>query len=226
MLQIFSDEPYILKSDTKRRALAYQVAHTHRKLKLYDQLDPTTEDGKRFREYLGPDADQLFGQVPLQVYPKMLALIKSLTAMLAKPDFFPIEQEWQAMKKKDPAWYSLFGGPQNARELASHVGWALMYDFCYRHWSEEVHAGSAMEAAGLGDGEFVMRPIRHPGLLQNSLVHAMNFTLQLSLSLVESYAPEKKAGLKRNYVDKIHKRKTELLDKTLITAPWQNSSGV
>jgi hypothetical protein len=42
---------YILKADTKRRALAYQVAHTHKRLKFYEQVDPTTVEGKRVREY-------------------------------------------------------------------------------------------------------------------------------------------------------------------------------
>ena len=108
---------YILKADTKRRALAYQVAHTHRKLKLYDQLDPTTDEGKRLRAYLGADADEIFNKVPIEFWPKLLKQIQSLTGMLANADYAPIEQEWQATKKKEPNWYSLFGGPQNAREL-------------------------------------------------------------------------------------------------------------
>ena len=214
---------YILKADTKRRALAYQVAHTHRKLKLYDQLDPTTDEGKRLRAYLGADADEIFNKVPIEFWPKLLKQIQSLTGMLANADYAPIEQEWQATKKKEPNWYSLCGGPQNARELASQVGWALMYDFNYRHWSDEVHAGSAMAAVGKKDGEQVMRPIRHPEQLQTSLVHAMNFTLQLSLSLVQTYAPEKLAHIKQNYVDRIHQRRMELLGKKVITASWQDT---
>jgi hypothetical protein len=51
---------YILKVDTIRRALAYQVAHTHKRIKLYEQVDPTTGAGQRLREYLGAEADVLF----------------------------------------------------------------------------------------------------------------------------------------------------------------------
>lgn len=214
---------YILQADTKRRALAYQVAHIHRMLKLYEEVDPTTDEGKKLRAYLGAEADELFRNVPIEFYPKMLTQVRTLNGLLTSGDYAPIEQEWQT-KKKEPAWYSLFGGPQNARELASKVGWALMYSFAFRNWSDEVHAGAAMAAAGLKDGVQVMRPIRHPEQLQSSLIHAMNFTLQLALSLVQTYAPDKLAEIKKNYVDTIHQRRMELLGKKLITAAWQDSS--
>src|SRR5262249_4791024 len=86
---------YILKEDTKRRALAYQVAHTHKRLKVYEQLDPSTEEGQRLREFIGEDAAKLFGNVTVDCHVKMYHKSQKLSGMLAKPDFAPIEQEWQ-----------------------------------------------------------------------------------------------------------------------------------
>ena len=91
--------------------------------------------------------------------------------MLAEPDFQPIEQEWQSLKAKrkhDPEWFSLFGGPQSVRDLAIRVKWAGTYEFLYRTWSNEVHAGRAMESIGRRNGIIVMRPIRHPEELQQA----------------------------------------------------------
>jgi hypothetical protein len=217
---------YILEADTERRALAYQVAHAHRKMKFWDRLDPTTVAGKELRNYLGADADAIFNQMPLESHLLILDRRKQLTGLLANADFGPIEQEWQTCKKtykKEPEWYALFGGPKNARELAQRVGWACMYDFCYQHWSNEVHAGSAMDAAGVSEGKGVFRPFRHPDELQASLVHASNFTTDLSMLLLRAYAPEKVPELQRTYIEKIQKRKGNLLNKKLITAPWKDA---
>jgi len=95
---------YILEKDTKQRALAYQVAHAHKKIKLYDRLDPTTQAGKELRRLLdGDPMEGFFSDLPFLNYPKMIA---NLQSMLARPDFQPIEAEWQRAKelnkKRDP----------------------------------------------------------------------------------------------------------------------------
>ena len=78
---------YILEKDTKQRALAYQVAHAHKKIKLYDRLDPTTQVGKELRKLLDGDMmEGFFNALPFLNYPKMIA---NLQSMLAKPDFQP-----------------------------------------------------------------------------------------------------------------------------------------
>jgi hypothetical protein len=152
---------YILQHDTKRRALAYQVAHAHKKIKLYQRADPTTPAGQDFRKSLHGDlCEDVFNRLPIVNYPK---LIDNLKKMLETPTFQPVEAEWQKLKKErkgEPEWFSLFGGPQNVRELAIRVKWLGMYEFLYRQWSNETHAGRAMEAVGSKDGVPVMRPIR------------------------------------------------------------------
>jgi hypothetical protein len=216
---------YILGKDTKQRALAYQVAHAHKKIKLYDRLDPTTPTGKELRRLLdGDPMEDFFNALPFLNYPKMIA---NLQAMLVAPDFQPIEAEWHRVKalnnKRDPEWYSLFGGPRNVRELAVRLRMTGMYEFLYRFWSESVHAGMAMEAIGWKGGATVVRPVRHPEQLQSAVQHAAGFALDLAKRLLEFYAPAMWPQLQGHYMQNISKRSGELASGPLIKAPWKDT---
>lgn len=218
---------YILEKDTKQRALAYQLAHAHKKIKLYDRLDPTTSAGKELRNLLdGDPMEAVFNALPFINYPKLIA---NLQSMFAQPDFQPLEAEWQRLKaadtrKNDPAWFSLFGGPRSVRALAVHLHMAGMYEFMYRMWSENVHAGMAMEALGKKSGKVVRRPIRHPEQLQSAVQHASTFALLLAKRLVEVYAPTKWPELQAHYIEKISKHAAELNSGPLIHAPWKDTA--
>lgn len=222
MLGIF----YILEADSERRGLAYQLAHAHKKIKVYQRLDPTTDQGKQLRREIAADPCADILDKPLAFdYPKMIA---GLQGMFLQPQFQPIEAEWLRMKvahpkKKDPEWYALFGGPTSVQALATKVGLPAMYEFLYRYWSNEVHAGSAMEAIGLMDGETVIRPIRHPEELQQAVNFAGHFGLALARKLVEVYEPEKMADLRSRYIDKIRQRAAELRQGKIINAPWRDA---
>ena len=216
---------YILETDTERRALAYQLAHAHKKIKLYDRLDPTTNAGKELRRVVAPDrCGDLFNRLPIIDYPKLIA---GLQRMFTRTEFQPIEAEWQRIKaargNKDPEWYALFGGPQNVRDLAIKVGLPAMYEFLYRYWSNEVHAGSAMEAIGKKDGDTVIRPIRHPEELQSAVNFAAQFSLLLAMKLVGFYAPTKLPEMRSRYIDNIRQRSLELASKKVVIAPWKDS---
>jgi hypothetical protein len=201
------------------------VAHAHKKIRLYERADSNTKAGKDLRAVLKDDAcADLFDDLPRLDYPKLIA---NLQSMLAEPDFQPIEQEWQAIKarskgKQDPEWFSLFGGPHKVRDLAIRVKWAGMYEFLYRMWSNEVHAGRAMEYIGRRNGVTVMRPIRHPEELQQVLVHAVNIALMVARTVLAAYTPEKLDWFKMNYIQKFQKRATELRTKKIINAPWHD----
>jgi Family of unknown function (DUF5677) len=222
MLGIF----YILEADSERRGLAYQLVHAHKKIKVYQRLDPTTDAGKQLRRDIAADpcADILNG-LPGFDYPKMIAGLK---AMFRQPMFQPLEAEWQRLKaarnNKDPEWYALFGGPTSVRDLAIRVGAPALYEFLYRAWSNEVHAGSAMEAIGLKDGETVIRPIRHPEELQPSVNFARHFSIALAKKIVEAYEPAKMADLRTLYIDSIRQQSLELASNNVVSAPWKDSA--
>lgn len=172
---------YILEAGSECRGLAYQLTHAHKKIKVYQRLDPATDQGRQLRRDIAPDpCAEILDGLPVFDYPKLIA---GLEGMFRQTEFQPIEAEWQRLKaanrNKDPEWYSLFGGPTNVRDLAIRVGVPAMYEFLYRAWSNEVHAGAAMEAIGQKDGDTVIRPIRQPDELQPAVNFAGHFSLAL-----------------------------------------------
>jgi hypothetical protein len=216
---------YILEADSERRGLAYQLAYAHKRIKVYQRLDPTADQGKQLRREIAADpcADILNG-LPALDYPKRIA---GQQGMFRQPVFQPIEAEWQRMKaahpkKKDPDWYALFGGPTSVQALATKVGVPAKYEFLYSYWSNEVHAGSALEAIGQKDGDPVIRPIRQPDELQPAVNFAGHFSLALAKQIVEAYEPAKMDDLRTLYIDKIQKRAAELRKVKVIKAPWRD----
>src|SRR5262249_17263897 len=154
-----------LQTDSRRRALAYQVAHAHRKIKLYRRCDADDSVGKQLRAELKDDPlAEVFERIRLD----LAAMIDNLQSMFKKPEFAPIEQEWQdtrkKMRNKDPEWFALFGGPRDVRSLAIALELGAAYEGLYRSWSDVIHAGSGLNHIGPADqvGAITIRPIRHP----------------------------------------------------------------
>src|SRR5207244_2230497 len=112
-------------------------------------LDPTTNAGVQLRRDIASDSfADILNKLPPIDFKKLIA---DLQSMFVKPQFQPIEAEWQRLKaanRKDPEWYSLFGGPNSVRNLATKLGVPAMYEFLYRPWSGEIHAGEAMAKVG------------------------------------------------------------------------------
>lgn len=212
---------YILEADSKRRALSYQVAHAHRKIKMYRKCDPNDPLGKQFRAELKDDpmAD-VFDRVP----GNLRAMISNLEGMFTKPEFLPIEQEWQATRKnKDPEWFALFGGPRNVRSLAFHLKLGAAYEGLYRSWSDVIHAGSGLNHVGPSDqpGTIVIRPIRHPDGLESACSLAAQICLNTARSLVQKYAPEQWQRFCQTYSQEISPTYMQVCKGNLINAPWR-----
>lgn len=219
---------YILKQDTARRALAYHVVHYHRRLALYRKMDPTTQEGQDFRSYFKDDP--LAGSIIADLsHIDVNSMAAHVEAILKKPELQPIEDEWKKAKKKkgNPEWYSLFNGPSNMRELAKDVGLLFpgMYEFLYRYWSNEVHAGSVMNATGKKMGQQVIRPIRHPEELQQAVNLASSLGILLCTKLLEAFAPAKLEAFRAEYQRTLQPRSRALREKTIINAPWRDESG-
>jgi hypothetical protein len=152
---------------------------------------------------------------------------KKVTVQLNSPEFQPVEAEWQRIKtgnprKRDPDWYSFFGGPKNVRELAIHLQMAGFYELIYRMWSESVHAGMVMEALGVKNGKTAMRPVRHPELLQSTTQHATSLALMLAERLVKVYDPARWPELQAHYTTNIRDRGEEFGKGPLIDFPWKD----
>jgi hypothetical protein len=219
---------YILKKDSERRALAYQVAHVHRQLKLHRKLDPAEEAGRELRKSIQDDS---IGNSVLDSLPQVdfRKIIGNLTGTLAKPAFEPIEREWVRTKKEvkgDPAWFALFGGPRTIRALACQLGKAFWYEFVYSDWSDVVHAGSGMSHVAKNTiaelDMAVIRPLRHPQGLQGLIVLVTGMCLELTRLLLDKYGTEtQRQEMRHYYMTHIRGRWQELTAKELIKAPWK-----
>ena len=159
---------YILKDDTERRALAYQVAHFYRRKELSERLDPTTDEGKAFRDDL--KGDILEGVFRFSA--SQLAEIRNHRKELSDPAYSEVQAAWlaaakgrgKAKRRGLPNWYSLFDGPPSLRALAKKLGLLSLY-LQYEQWSGLIHVGSAFDniASRKGDDKEVsIKPIRHP----------------------------------------------------------------
>ncbi len=215
---------YILRADSKKRGLAYQVAHAHRRIKLYRKFDPSDAVGKELRNELKDDPmSALLGSLPLD----LKAMVVNLENMLKQPEFEPIEEEWQRIRtttRKDPEWFALFGGPRDVRSLAKSLQLGASYEGLYRSWSDIIHAGSGLKHVGPSDrpGAIAIRPIRHPDGLENACVFAATFCLTTARTLVQTYSPGETDQFRRQYMEHIRDRYQQLQQGNLINAPWRS----
>jgi hypothetical protein len=201
---------YIVEADSERRDLAYQVAHAHRRIKLYQKWDCNTPQGKTFAAEMA--GDSMWQSIKPQSVdlPKAIA---NLEAMLKTPAFVPIEAEWQRYKvnhpktKADPAWHSLFGGPANVRDMAKHLDMRGEYECLYRYWSDAVHAGNAMSQIKSfdqdGERRAMLMPLRFPEGIQMCVVLAVGFCLKVGFHLVSKYAHTEVDAYRKNYIDTV-----------------------
>lgn len=218
---------FILESDSERRGMAYQVAHAHRQISLYQRLDPTTSVGQELQKVLASDPIVARVQLPPR---DMRPLIANLESMLAQPEFVPIEAEWKRLKGKGP-WFHLFGGPANVRELAIRLNHGGMYEFLYRHWSNSVHAGDCLTHVAprrptqtdVPEGSLLIRPLRHPEGLQSLIVMAVGLSIETARLLFRRYGTEAQwNAFQIAYTERIRPKYGELIGTNLLDIPWRH----
>jgi hypothetical protein len=178
---------YILKTDSKRRGLAYQVQHAHeQKINLHQRCDPNYDAGEAARQAM---KDDLFASDILDIIPlgEIQRVAQGLERMLKEP----IEKAWkEAKKKKSDNWFSLFDGPPTIKLLAIQLKFGAFYEVLYRRWSRMTHAAGAFSNLGKGkDNRPAIRPIRHPEGIENVSNIAGAIGLFVANRLREVYAP-------------------------------------
>jgi hypothetical protein len=179
---------YIAKDDTINRALAFQVAHMHHRQRTSRLVDPQTPEGAEFSEEVKEDPVwSSFQNVPWD----SARVIDELTELLKKPEFAPIEAEWQRVrtqKKQDPQWYWMFNGPLSIRALARESGHIGSYRLLYSLWVGSLQAGDVMaNFTRNSEGRAVLRPLRFPMDLQNGTIMAISALLGAAEDLMKIY---------------------------------------
>jgi len=189
---------YILEADSEQRGLSYIVAEAHRKITLYDMAD----QAKR---------------TPFDSY------IAGLKSMLTKPEYAPIEADWQARKGK-ANWYSLFKGPPNFKDMCDRLGQADLYDWTYKNWSSAMHATDGFDkiaGSSKTTGEKSIKPLRHPDGLQSYVVFAITISHMVSRWVLDRWGTqEQKEKAQADYEAKLRPQFKELQGEPVIKAAW------
>lgn len=153
---------YILENhqEYEQRSLSWLVGYIHKRLDLYDRLDPSTQKGQEFKRDF--DNDKTVSNIPLPPVADVQKARTNLQNMLSKSHIQPIEAEF-SRHRGTPNWYRLFGGPSNLENLARHLKRGGQYAILYRSWSTSAHAQDASSFIDrTNDGESAIRRIREP----------------------------------------------------------------
>jgi hypothetical protein len=192
---------YLLENESKNRALAYLVTTFHSEIKFNSKIDKNSSEGQNFRNVVLKD--KTYQNTPFlepRIQPERKG--NGFTEIFNYPDFKKGEQEYQrtAAKKSNPSWYSLYDGPFNIEQLASHLNQHALYEILYRNLSENVHSSNIIKYS-LANFE------QGPGL--SSMRNPENADMIASLTLV---CLEMAYG---NFVDK------RILSKATDYEEWQ-----
>jgi hypothetical protein len=156
LFELFLSLSYILETHTEKRALAYQIGHTHEKIQLYKKLENDKNLSKNIPKNINLDS-----------------MISNLNNLLKRTEYSTIEQEYKRTKKKinnkkksrrdiEPKWYSLYNGPSNIYQLSKHLKMDRYYNNLYSPWSSKVHGTSALNNLNNVSGMPTIKSPRYP----------------------------------------------------------------
>jgi len=173
---------YILKEDTYRRAMSYQVGDTKARIRTYRKL----------LKLPNQKADLQWG-------------IKNLENMLKRKEYKAINGEWNRISKRlghNPHWYSLYNGPTNVHELTQsaftdmnekelNVSASDIYSI-YQELSGDIHFTSTMKEMHVDQsGAACLNILRNPIKLQTTIKFILIWADLVYKVFVSYFIPEK-----------------------------------
>ena len=186
---------YILADDIERRALSYVVGDIYEQLSWYDQQDPETGRGKRFRDDMGLEEGSEF---PMPDVAELRRSAKVMRAVLAKDPYPPIASEYVRVKRERRGrmkWYSLFGGPGNLRELAMSLGQLDDYLVLYPRWSKTAHATDQVSKVTRAHDRTspTVPVVRSPVGMASAYLLGIGIGVEVTHAVMQHYRPEESA---------------------------------
>ena len=181
---------YLLEENHERRAYAFLVCRTHKKIKQYKSLDPNTELGKQFKGKMkGTVLNDL--QIPGQF--DIEKIINSQENLLNKDGYKQANQEYRRLKKerkKTPKWFQFYGGPGSLEQMAIKLGKVAEYEIFYRNWSEYIHSTEVIsDNLQLDEGQTYIAALRQPFNAQFVTSTTLTFAFKLYKKMIEHFVP-------------------------------------
>lgn len=212
---------YILEKDTvqRSRSLYYKkLVHNSKWMKRSQQnSDANTEFVNNLKKSsIEFDASRLFGAYDSSKLDEVLKLMESNA-------YSDIAIEYKAAKKRngrEPQWYSLFGGPNNIRDLAYGLGDAWLYELVYTTTSNSIHPVDSVEdLSNCPLSGPAIRRLRFPGGIDRRASMACILLITISRRVVEHIAPSFAHDLAciyvasyQKYVDVVLNTKLEVIE--------------
>lgn len=188
MLEAVIGLEYMLEAKWTDRARAYQVCAWRGQIATHEMFDPSTVSGKQLATALSQDhfVGGMTSPVSISDVQKVIDAKKRL---LTKPPYDSVDAERKAtikrLGKKHVAWYSLYGGPKNLRELSSSVRAEAIYLFLYGMLSEQTHAFGTMDALVNAGGSATIKHLADPTGIELSVTHGATLLLHAARRFVE-----------------------------------------
>lgn len=179
---------YILENDTDyvQRSLSWLVGYVHKRLEMYERLDPSMDRGREARRLF--DKDKTASKVQFPPAADIQKPMANLGKVLAKPHLQPVEAEYN--KYRNPKWYALFDGPTHLRMLADHLRRGGQYEILYRDWSTTAHAQDFLPfMARTSKGERAIGRLRDTRDLRQIASFASSFALDATRQVLNKYRP-------------------------------------
>lgn len=181
---------YILENDKDyvSRSLSWLLQYVKSKIALYESFLPTTTKGKQFQAAMKRDKSlRNWDKEPPADAQKAIG---NLEKMLSRPQFSVILAEYKNLSKtrRKIEWYSLFGGPKNLQELASHLKRDVQYEIMYRQWSKVAHAYDFSNFIGrTAAGESGIKGIRDPQPIINLSRFSATFIAEATRLMLQKF---------------------------------------
>lgn len=183
---------YILEADTERRALSWLAAHAQSGVQVNERFDAATTEGKKYQAICA--ADSTTSSIDFaKLAPVAATKIAEYRSLLGRAEFAPILTELRRVstpKGRYPKWFSLFGGPNNLRELARSLKSEGQYLTLYGHWSRVSHAEDYARFARRGNAtDPTVRLIRDSSQMAEIVGFAASFMLRATRLVLAKFRP-------------------------------------
>jgi len=197
---------------SKQRALCFMVWNYVEHGKWLIKSDKTSREFRELKaNYL---KDKLMKNSEPLIVEDAKTKILGLEELLNTEPYKMIKEEYDLKhsKKRNPAWYSLYGGPDSVSGLALNVELPALYEVLYRGWSHSTHGNNIIQGKLKTDssGMLNIQPLRLSGEAESMAQHCMNLVITAYLIYVNMRLPERKPELLQFY-EKIKGYKLSLI---------------
>ncbi|TLS35052.1 DUF5677 domain-containing protein [Pseudalkalibacillus caeni] len=170
---------YILSEDSKikQRALSYYLGFAKEEIDVAEEV-------------------LSFSSTSPETTEKFFEIIEIHKDDLNDPIFTEVIEEWNTVKgimnadHVNPAWYSLFYGPKNLKELSKELDVLFIYEHFYSAFSIEAHGFTALRSTHHTEMDLDFLKLRSEEELETHIHFGTRFFKILTLKITEYFSPE------------------------------------